>query len=185
MRLRNNGSNVGLTSLLQILIRETGKGKWVIEKTGKRQELHKAGIVTTRVQHHPVACRSDGLRQKAHGESSSSVAGLWQQAGTRKKRQGKSRRKGQVSGCRPKRESACMHQLMRLVVSDIFLGESSSREASLRQQAGRAQSKSRRERQVMRLLMSETLFFSILVSGSEESVVRNLTSWLLIPFLSF
>lgn len=78
-----------------------------------------------------------------------------------------------------------MDQLMRLVVSDTFLGESSSREASLRQQAGRAQSKSRRERQVMRLLMSETLFFSILVSGSEESVVRNLTSWLLIPFLSF
>ena len=53
-------------------------------------------------------------------------------------------------------------------------GESSSREASLRQQAGRAQSKSRRERQVMRLLMSETffLFFSIQVS----QVVRNLLS---------
>jgi len=65
------------------------------------------------------------------------------------------------------------------------LAKSSSRVAGLRQQAGRAQSKSRRERQVMRLLMSETLFFSILVSGSEESVVRNLTSWLLIPFLSF
>ena len=27
MRLRNNSSNVGLTSLLQILIREMGKGR--------------------------------------------------------------------------------------------------------------------------------------------------------------
>ena len=27
VRLRNNGSNVGLTSLLQILIREMGKGR--------------------------------------------------------------------------------------------------------------------------------------------------------------
>ena len=55
-------------------------------------------------------------------------------------------------------------------------GESSSREAGLRQQAGRAQSKSRRERQVMRLLMSETFFlffFSIQVSSHEESVVRT------------
>ena len=54
-------------------------------------------------------------------------------------------------------------------------GESSSRVASLRQQAGRVQSKSRRERQVMRFLMSKTfLFFSMQVSGCEESVVRNL-----------
>ena len=63
--------------------------------------------------------------------------------------------------------------------------KSSSREASLRQQAGRAQSKSRRERQFVRLLMSETfLFFSMQVSGREESLVRNLTSWLLYPLLS-
>lgn len=147
--------------------------------------MRKAGIVTTRIQQRSRCSPFLWSKVKAQGESSSSVAGLRQHAGTRKKRQGKSRRKGQVSGCRPKRESACMDQLMRLVVSDTFLGESSSREASLRQQAGRTQSKSRRERQVMRLLMSETLFFSILVSGSEESVVRNLTSWLLIPFLSF
>ena len=78
--------------------------------------------------------------------------------------------------------------------------ESSSRGAILRQQAGRAQSKSRRERQVVRLLMSETfLFFSMQVSGHEKSVVRNsflhegyvelglvrtLTSWLFVPLLS-
>jgi len=56
----------------------------------------------------------------------------------------------------------------------LLRGESSSREASLRQQAGRVQSKSRRERQGMRFLMSKTfLFFSMQVSGCEESVVRN------------
>ena len=32
MRLRNNGSNVGPTSLLQILISEMGKGRRAIEK---------------------------------------------------------------------------------------------------------------------------------------------------------
>ena len=73
-------------------------------------------------------------------------------------------------------------------------GESSSREAILKQQAGRAQSKSRRERQFVRLLMSETLFFSMQVtvmrnllsetSLREESVVGNLTSWLFVPLLS-
>ena len=60
-------------------------------------------------------------------------------------------------------------------------GEKSSRVAGLRQKAGRAQSKSRRERQVVRLLMwSETFFlffFSMQISGHEESVVRNLSSW--------
>ena len=63
MRLRNNGSNVGLTSLLQILIREMGKGRidtitdWgdgegkaSDRKDRKKQELRKAGIVTTRIQ---------------------------------------------------------------------------------------------------------------------------------------
>ena len=51
----------------------------------------------------------------------------------------------------------------------------SNREAGLRRQAGRAQSKCRRERQVVRLLMSENnfLFFSMQVSGCEESVVRK------------
>jgi len=58
------------------------------------------------------------------------------------------------------------------------LAKSSSRVAGLRQQAGRAQSKSRRERQVMRLLMSETFlfFFSMQVSDREDSVVRSLSS---------
>ena len=63
MRLRNNGSNVGLTSLLQILIREMGKGRtdtimdWgdgegkaSDRKDRKKQELRKAGIVTTRIR---------------------------------------------------------------------------------------------------------------------------------------
>ena len=60
----------------------------------------------------------------------------------------------------------------------LLRGESSSREASLRQQAGRVQSKSRRERQVVRLLKSETFFlffFSMQFSGCEEYVVRNLS----------
>ena len=39
---------------------------------------------------------------------------------------------------------------------NLLGGESSSRGAILRQQAGRAQSKSRRERQVVRNLLSET-----------------------------
>ena len=58
-------------------------------------------------------------------------------------------------------------------------GKRSSREASLWQQAGRAQNKSRRERQVVRLIMSETFFlffFSMQISGHEQSVVRNLFS---------
>ena len=47
--------------------------------------------------------------------------------------------------------------------------------SGLRQKAGKAQRKSRRGRQVMRLLTSETFFFfSMQVSGHEESVVRNL-----------
>ena len=72
MRLRNNGSNVGLTSLLQMLINNNnyyynnnrdeerggrtllrigvmGKGRRAIEDR-KKQELHKAGIVTTRIR---------------------------------------------------------------------------------------------------------------------------------------
>ena len=62
MRLRNNGPDVGLTSLLQILIREMGKGRtdtitdWgdgegkvSNRKDRKEQELCKAGIVTTRI----------------------------------------------------------------------------------------------------------------------------------------
>ena len=71
-------------------------------------------------------------------------------------------------------------------MADTLEGRAAAeRPAILRQQAGRAQSKSRRERQVMRLLMSETfLFFSMQVSGREESLVRNLTSWLLYPLLS-
>jgi len=42
------------------------------------------------------------------GESSSSVASLRQQAVTRKNWQGKSRRRQQVSGSRPRRESISM-----------------------------------------------------------------------------
>ena len=63
MRLRNNSPDVGPTSLLQILIREMGKertdtimdwgdgeGKVNDRKDRKKQELRKAGIVTTRIQ---------------------------------------------------------------------------------------------------------------------------------------
>ena len=61
-RLRNNGPDVGPTSLLQILIRDTGKGRMDTitdwgdgegkvsdRKDRKKQELHKAGIVATRI----------------------------------------------------------------------------------------------------------------------------------------
>ena len=63
MRLRNNGPDVGPTSLLQILIREMGKGRtdtvtdWgdgEVEvgdrKDRKKQELHEVGKVTTRIR---------------------------------------------------------------------------------------------------------------------------------------
>ena len=63
MKLRNNSPDVSPTSLLQILIREMGKGRtdtitdWGDEegkvsdrKDRKKQELRKAEIVTTRIQ---------------------------------------------------------------------------------------------------------------------------------------
>ena len=63
MRLRNNDPDVDPTSLLQILVREMGKGRtdtimdWgdgvgkaSNRKDRKKQELCKAGIVTTRIR---------------------------------------------------------------------------------------------------------------------------------------
>jgi len=74
-----------------------GKGKWSI---GKKQELRKAGIVTTRIQQHPIACRSDGLRQKRKEKA----AAAWPTLGSKQvQQQRKSRRKGQVSGSRPRK----------------------------------------------------------------------------------
>ena len=62
MRLRNNSSDVGPTTLLPVLIRERGEGRMDTvtdwgdgeekasdRKDRKKQELHKAGIVTTRI----------------------------------------------------------------------------------------------------------------------------------------
>jgi len=46
-----------------------GKGKQVI---GKEQELCKVGIVTTKIQQHPIACHSDGPRQKHRGRRAAS-----------------------------------------------------------------------------------------------------------------
>ena len=80
--------------------------------------------------------------------------------GSRKKPQSKPGKKQQVSDSRPR--EVRQHADLCSEGSDgrHFLGgESSSRVASLRQQAGRAQNKSRRERQVVRLLMSETFLF--------------------------
>ena len=60
-----------------------GKGKWVIGKIGRKQELYKVGIVTTKIQQHPIACLSDGPRQKCPLRfCSSSMASLRQKAGT-------------------------------------------------------------------------------------------------------
>ena len=105
MRLRNNGSYVSPTSLLQILIREMGKGRRATEKIGKKQESRKAGIVTTRIQQRSrckTFQRSEAEAAGRRGESSS-VAGLGQQAGSRKKSKSQSRRKQQDSGSRPRR----------------------------------------------------------------------------------
>ena len=145
VRLRNNSSNVGPTSLIQILIREMGKRRQTIEKIGKRQELCKAEIVTTGIQQQSHCTPFLRSEAKVQGESSSSMAGLRQQegAGTKKEWQGKSRRKQQVSGSRPRGESVSM-QAQALEASDI----------------------------------RHLFFFSMQASHHEESVVRNLISWL-------
>ena len=85
------------------------------------------------------------------GESSSSMAGLTQQAGTRKKEQCKYRRKQQVSGSRPRRESISM--------------QASAREAS----DIRHLSSSTCRSQVIRNLLAETLFFFVRNLLSETS----------------
>ena len=126
LRLRNNGSNISLTSLLQILVVQGdgegesgdcfelgwwGKGKWAVGKIGKKQELHKVRIVTTKIQQHPVARCSDGLRQKRRGRA----AATWLALGS-KQVPGRSSR-FQVAG--PGESlSAHRHQLMRLLMSD-------------------------------------------------------------------
>ena len=80
------------------------KGKWVIEKVGKKQELCREGIVTTMIQQHPIARCSNGPKQKRRGR----VAAVWPALGSKQvQRQGKSRRKRQVSGSWPRR--VCQH----------------------------------------------------------------------------
>ena len=77
VRLRNNGSNVGPTSLLQMLIREMkkgedGEGKAGNRKDRKKQELRKAGIVTTRIQQqsrYTMFQRSEAEGQEQRGRS--------------------------------------------------------------------------------------------------------------------
>jgi len=71
-----------------------GKGKRAIRKLGKKHELCKAGIVTTRIQQCPVARCSDGPRQKCRERA----AAVWLALGSKQvQQQSKSRRKGQVS----------------------------------------------------------------------------------------
>ena len=90
-----------------------GKGRRAIEKIGKKQELCKVGIVTTSSS--PVACCSDGPRQKCRGR----VAAEWLALGSKQvQQQGKSRRKQQVSGSRPRRESVSM-QASACEASDV------------------------------------------------------------------
>jgi len=45
-------------------MRVMGKGRQAIEKTGKKKELHKVGIVTTKIQQCPISCCSYGPGQK-------------------------------------------------------------------------------------------------------------------------
>ena len=67
-------------------------------KIGKKQELCKVGIVTTKIQKHPVSHHSNGLRQKHRGR-----AAKWPALGSEQvQQQRKSRRKRQVSGSRPR-----------------------------------------------------------------------------------
>ena len=47
-----------------MLIRVVENRKRAIGKIEKKQELHKAGIVTIKIQQHPSACHSNGLKQK-------------------------------------------------------------------------------------------------------------------------
>ena len=58
------------------------KGRQAIEKTGKKKELHKVGIVTSRIQQqsHCMTFRWSGVKVQGKS-SSSSVAGLRQQEG--------------------------------------------------------------------------------------------------------
>ena len=130
-----------------------GKGKWVIKKIGKKQELCKVGIVTIKILQHPIAHCTNGPRQKHRG-GEQQQRGQPQQAsryGDKASPGGSGR--SQIAG--QENPSPCRHQLVRNLMSDTFSGESSSRVADLRQQAGRAQSKSRRERQVVRNQMPE------------------------------
>ena len=53
------------------------EGKASDRKDRKKQELRKAGIVTTKIQQRSVACHSDGPRPKGR----SSEAGLGQREG--------------------------------------------------------------------------------------------------------
>ena len=46
----NQSGRWGRGGWMLLQIREMGKGKQVIEKIGKKQELHKVGIVTTKIQ---------------------------------------------------------------------------------------------------------------------------------------
>ena len=85
-----------------------GKCRQAIRKIGKKQELHKAGIVITRIQQCSYCMLFRWSDAKEQGKRSSSMAGLGQQAGTRKKQQGKSRRRQQVSSSKPRRESISM-----------------------------------------------------------------------------
>ena len=104
-----------------------------------------------------VARCSDGPGQKRSGRA----AAAWLVLGSKKvqvpsKSRKKSGRKQQGSGCRPWRVHRM--QAFRSEGSDgrqLLRRESSSRGAILRQQAGRAQSKSRRERPVVKNLLSE------------------------------
>ena len=106
-------------------IRVMGKGRRQIEKIGKRQELCKVGIVTTSSS--PVACCSDGPRQKCRGRA----AAVWLALGStqapgrsgRVSRRGSSRSQVAGPGESP---SACRHQLVRLLMSDTFSGRAAT-----------------------------------------------------------
>ena len=80
-----------------------GKGRRAIEKIGKKQELCKAGIVTTRIQQQSHCMPSGWPEAKVEGESNSSMASHGQQAGSRKKSQSQYGRKQQDSGSGPRR----------------------------------------------------------------------------------
>ena len=97
-----------------------GKGRQAVEKIGKKQELRKARIVTTRIQQQSSCTPFQRSEAKAQGRA---AAAAWPALGSKQV----PRRSGRVSPGGSSRSqvagpgeslSACRHKLLRLLISD-------------------------------------------------------------------